>query len=58
MNRTRRFALIMAIFWTVVAVAAVVLVTRMNLSTAETIVMAFLAFVAVAGNWLRYYKSK
>ena len=58
MNRTRRFALIMAIFWTVVAVVAVVLVTRMNLSTAETIVMAFLAFVAVAGNWLRYYKSK
>ena len=58
MNRTRRFALIMAIFWTVVAAAAVVLVTRMNLSTAETIVMAFLAFVAVVGNWLRYYKSK
>ena len=40
------------------AAAAVVLVTRMNLSTAETIVMAFLAFVAVVGNWLRYYKSK
>ena len=37
MKRTRRFALIMAIFWTIVAVAA---------------------FVAVAGNWLRYYKTK
>ncbi len=58
MNRTRRFALIMAIFWTIVAVAAVVLVTRMNLTTPETIVMVFLAFVAVAGNWLRYYKTK
>lgn len=58
MNRTRRFALIMAIFWTIVAVAAVVLVTRTSLSTPETIVMIFLAFVAVAGNWLRYYKTK
>ena len=58
MKRTRRFALIMAIFWTIVAVAAIVLVTRMSLSTPETIVMAFLALVAVAGNWLRYYKTK
>ena len=58
MKRTRRFALIMAIFWTIVAVAVIVLVTRMSLSTPETIVMAFLAFVAVAGNWLRYYKTK
>ena len=58
MNRTRRFALIMAIFWTIVAVAAVVLVTRTSLNTPETIVMIFLAFVAVAGNWLRYYKTK
>ena len=58
MNRTRRFALIMAIFWTVIAVAAVVLITRMSLGTAETIVMAFLAFVTVVGNWLRYYKTK
>lgn len=58
MKRTKTFALIMAIFWTVVAVAAVVLVTRTNLSTPETIVMIFLAFVAVAGNWLRYLRSK
>jgi hypothetical protein len=30
----------------------------MSLSTAETVVMAFLAFVTVVGNWLRYYKTK
>ncbi len=58
MKRTKVFTLIMAIFWTVVAVAAVVMFRRMNLSTPETIVLLFLAFVAVAGNWLRYYRSK
>ena len=58
MKRTKVFTLIMAIFWTVVAVAAVVMFRRMNLSTPETIVLLFLAFVAVAGNWLRYYQSK
>lgn len=58
MKRTKTFTLIMAIFWTVVAVAAIVLVTQMGLSTAEIIVLVFLAFVAVAGNWLRYYRHK
>ena len=58
MKRTKVFTLITAIFWTVVAVAAVVMFRRMNLSTPETIVLLFLAFVAVAGNWLRYYRSK
>ena len=58
MKRTKTFTLIMAIFWTVVAVAAIVLVTRMGLSTPEVIVLVFLAFVAVAGNWLRYFRSK
>ena len=58
MKRTKTFALIMAIFWTVVAVAAVALVSRAGLSGTETIVMAFLAVVAVAGNWLRYFRSK
>ena len=58
MKRTKTFTLIMAIFWTVVAVAAIVLISRMGLSTAEIIVVVFLAFVAVAGNWLRYYRNR
>lgn len=58
MKRTRAFTLIMAIFWTVVAIAAIILVTRAKTGTAETVVLAFLAFVTVAGNWLRYFRSK
>lgn len=58
MKRTKIFTLIMAVFWTVVAVAAIVLLPRMGLSTPETIVLVFLAFVAVAGNWLRYFRNK
>ncbi len=58
MKRTKTFTLIMAIFWTIVAVAAIALVTQMGLSTPEIIVLVFLAFVAVAGNWMRYFRSK
>lgn len=58
MKRTRTFTLIMAIFWTVLAVVAVVQISRMGLSTPEIIVLIFLAFVTIAGNWLRYYRTK
>ncbi len=58
MKRTRTFTLIMAIFWTVLAVVAVVQISRMGLSTPEIIVLIFLAFVTIAGNWLRYFRTK
>ena len=58
MKRTRIFTLIMAIFWTIVAIAAVILVSRMQLSASWNIVFVTLVFVAVVGNWLRYYKSR
>jgi hypothetical protein len=48
----------MAIFWTVLAVVAVVQISRMGLSTPEIIVLIFLAFVTIAGNWLRYFRTK
>ncbi|MCR5136863.1 MAG: hypothetical protein K6C12_07175 [Oscillospiraceae bacterium] len=58
MKRTKVFTLVMAIFWTVVAVLAVILVSRMELSASWVIIFAFLAFVTVVGNWLRYFRSK
>ncbi len=58
MKRTRTFTLIMAIFWTVLAVVAVMQISRMGLSTPEIIVLIFLAFVTIAGNWLRYFRTK
>lgn len=58
MKRTRTFTLIMAIFWTVLAVVAVVQISLMGLSTPEIIVLIFLAFVTIAGNWLRYFRTK
>ena len=58
MKRTRTFTLIMAIFWTVLAVVAVVQISRMGLSTPEIIVLIFLALVTIAGNWLRYFRTK
>ena len=58
MKRTRTFTLIMAIFWTVLAVVAVVQISRMGLSTPEIIVLIFLAFVTIAGNWLRSFRTK
>ena len=59
MKRTQIFTLVMAIFWTVVGVAALILAARSTgLDTSMKIVLAFLAFVAIAGNWLRWYRSR
>ena len=56
MKRTQIFTLVMAIFWTIVGVLAVILAARSGgLNTSMKIVLAFLAFVAIAGNWLRWY---
>ena len=44
---------------TVVGVAALILAARSTgLDTSMKIVLAFLAFVAIAGNWLRWYRSR
>ena len=49
----------MAIFWTIVGVAALILAARSTgLDTSMKIVLAFLAFVAIARNWLRWYRSR
>ena len=59
MKRTQIFTLVMAIFWTVVGVLTVILAARSSgLNTSMKIVLAFLAFVAIAGNWLRWYRSR
>ena len=59
MKRTQVFPLVMAIFWTIVGVLALILATRSTgLDTSMKIVLAFLAFVAIAGNWLRWYRSR
>ena len=59
MKRTQIFTLIMAIFWTIVGVLALILATRSTgLDSSMKIVLAFLAFVAIAGNWLRWYRSR
>ncbi len=58
MKRTQIFTLIMAIFWTIIAVAAVVLATRTELRTESRIVLMALVFVMVIGNWLRYFRSR
>ncbi|MBR3587883.1 MAG: hypothetical protein IKO00_17830 [Oscillospiraceae bacterium] len=59
MKRTQIFTLVMAIFWTIVGVLAVMLAARSSgLNTSMKIVLAFLAFVAIAGNWLRWYRSR
>ena len=59
MKRTQIFTLVMAIFWTIVGVLALVLAARSTgLDTSMKIVLVFLAFVAIAGNWLRWYRSR
>ena len=59
MKRTQVFTLVMAIFWTILGVLALILATRRSgLSVSMKIVLAFLAFVAIAGNWLRWYRSR
>ena len=59
MKRTQVFTLVMAIFWTILGVLALVMAARSSgLSVSMKIVLAFLAFVAIAGNWLRWYRSR
>ena len=52
------YFLIMAIVWTVVAVAVVVLVSRTGAGSFSNMVLLLFAFIAVAGNWLRWYRSR
>ena len=59
MKRTRIFTLVMAIFWSIIGVLALVLAARTpDLNISMKIVLAFLVFVAVVGNWLRWYKAR
>ena len=59
MKRTQIFTLVMAVFWTIVGALALVLAVRSSeLNVSMKIVLVFLAFVAIAGNWLRWYRSR
>ena len=59
MKRTQIFTLVMAVFWTIVGVLTLVLAVRSSeLNVSMKIVLVFLAFVAIAGNWLRWYRSR
>ena len=58
MKRTRIFTLIMAIFWTIIAAAVIVLAMRSELTGAMRFLLVSLALVASAGNWLRWSRSR
>ena len=57
MKRTRGFFLVMAIVWTLVALLVTFYVLRTGASL-PNMILVLLAFVAVAGNWLRYVRTK
>lgn len=56
--KKQTYYLIMAIVWTIVAVAVVALVSRTGASSFSNMVLLLFAFIAVAGNWLRWYRSR
>ena len=59
MKRTKIFTLVMAIFWSVIGVLALVLAAHTpDLDISMKVVLVFLVFVAVVGNWLRWYKTR
>ena len=58
MRRTKVFTLVMAIVWTVIGVAAVVVVSASGVGGGMQLIMLILAFVAIAGNWLRWFRSR
>ncbi len=58
MKRTQVFTLIMAIFWTVIAIAAIIVVPRSGMGEAMNMLIIALALVAVVGNWLRWFRSR
>ena len=58
MKRTRIFTLVMAIFWTLIAVAAVILAMHAELTWPMRFLMVVFAFVASVGNWMRWYRRR
>ena len=58
MKRSRIFALIMAIVWTILGIAAIVMVFHSSMTTAMNLLIVLLAIVAVVGNWLRYFQYR
>ncbi len=58
MKRTRIFTLVMAIFWTLIAAAAIVLAMRAELTGAMKVLLISLALVAAVGNWMRWSRSR
>ena len=58
MKRTRIFTLIMAIVWTIIGVAAIVMVFHAGMTAAMNLLIVLLAVVTVVGNWLRYIRYR
>ena len=58
MKRPKIFFLVMAIIWTVIGIAAIVVVARSEVGVGMQVLMTVLAFVAIAGNWLRWYRCR
>lgn len=58
MKRTRSFFLVMAIVWTVIGLAAIYVVSQSGMGAGTQVLMVVLAFVAIAGNWLRWFRSR
>ena len=58
MKRTRIFTLVMAIFWTLIAAAVIVLAVRAELTGAMKVLLVSLALVAAVGNWMRWSRTR
>ena len=58
MKRTKTFFLVMAIVWTVIGLAAIFVVSRSGMGAGTQLLMLVLAFVAIAGNWLRWFRCR
>ena len=58
MKRTRTFFLVMAVVWTVIGLAAIYVASKSDMGGGTRFLMVVLAFAAIAGNWLRWYRSR
>lgn len=58
MKKSPTYYLVFAIFWTAVAIAALVLMFTLNANSVTKFFGLVLIVMCVAGQWLRYRKMK
>ena len=58
MKRTRIFTLVMAIFWTILGAVVLIMIPRIELNGPMRLLLTLMVFITVAGNWLRWYRSR